>query len=178
LPPWSIAIVCWVLAACAAGTEAAPTIAFPTSEGGAMRLNSSAFDDQGPIPVMYTCDGDDISPPLSIDALPADTGSLLLAVVDPDAPNGDWVHWVAFDVPPASDIAAGTSDLGTPGVNSWGRTGYRGPCPPSGTHRYVFRVLALDSMLGLPAGSALQDVLDAAVDHVLDQAVLTGDYSS
>jgi Raf kinase inhibitor-like YbhB/YbcL family protein len=156
----------------------APTIAFPTSEDGMMRLNSSAFDDQGPIPVVYTCDGEDISPPLSIDGLPVDTGSLLLTVIDPDAPAGDWVHWVVFDVVPTSQIAAGVSGLGTPGVNSWGRNGYGGPCPPSGSHRYVFRVLALDSMLGLPAGSALQGVLDAASDHVLEQATLTGTYSS
>jgi Raf kinase inhibitor-like YbhB/YbcL family protein len=161
-----------------AGTGAGPD---PADRGGTMRLTSGAFEHDGTIPVRYTCDGEDLSPPLSVAAIPAGTESLVLVMDDPDAPGGVWDHWVVSDIPPPSGsgelaIAAGAAPAGTAGSNSWGRTGYGGPCPPSGTHRYVFRVYALDDRPGLPAGASKSEVLEAATGHVLAQAVLVGRY--
>ncbi len=141
-----------------------------------MRLTSPAFVNGGSIPVRHTCDGDDISPPLDIDDVPPETESLVLVMDDPDAPRGTWDHWVAYDIEPTSHIPEGVGTLGTPGRNGWGDTGYGGPCPPAGTHRYIFRVLALDRRLGLPPGLTKGEVLAAAQPHVLSEAVLVGLY--
>jgi Raf kinase inhibitor-like YbhB/YbcL family protein len=108
--------------------------------------------------------------------LPAGTISLSLVMEDPDAPGGTWVHWVLFDLPPVGAIAGGERSLGTPGVNSWRRVGYGGPCPPSGIHRYLFRVFALDDTLRLPERSTRAEVLAAMEGHVLGEAVLMGRY--
>jgi Raf kinase inhibitor-like YbhB/YbcL family protein len=141
-----------------------------------MEVSSSAFEEQGSIPVVYTCDGEDISPPLRIDGIPDGTATLTLIVDDPDAPGGTFDHWIAFDIPPTSEIPENVGVLGTAGTNSFRTTGYRGPCPPSGTHRYMFTVYTLDTQLGLPEGATKQRVLDAAESHVLGQATLTGLY--
>jgi len=140
-----------------------------------MLLRSPVFANQGRIPPRYTCDGDDVSPPLEIVDLPAEAESLALVMDDPDAPAGVWDHWILYDLPPVEEIPEGT-DLGTPGTNSWGRLGYGGPCPPGGVHRYVFHVFALDRELGLPPGADKATVLAAAADHVLDEASLIGLY--
>jgi Raf kinase inhibitor-like YbhB/YbcL family protein len=177
---WSKALIVaagCLVAACGNGLSGDSTVTYPTSEDGVMRLSSPAFGDQRAVPVVYTCDGDDTSPPLEIEGIPEGTESLVLTVVDPDAPSGTWVHWVAFDITPTSDIPAGVSELGTAGSNSWGRSTYGGPCPPSGTHRYVHSLYALDTRIGLPEGAGIQEVLDAAAGHVLDQATLVGTYS-
>lgn len=141
-----------------------------------MRLTSSAFAHEGMIPRRHTCDGEDVSPPLTLAGLPAGAQALVLLMDDPDAPVGVWDHWVEYDIPPHPEILAGAGALGTPGVNSWGRTGYGGPCPPRGTHRYYFRVLALDRRLGLEPGADKATVLAACSGHVLDEAVLMGRY--
>lgn len=141
-----------------------------------MELTSPAFEEQGSIPIGHTCDGDDVSPPLRIAAIPSEARTLALIVDDPDAPGGTWDHWVAFDIPPGAEIPENVGQLGTAGANSSGNTGYDGPCPPSGIHRYVFRVYALDTELGLAEGATKRQVLDAMEGHVLSQGTLTGLY--
>jgi hypothetical protein len=139
-----------------------------------MELTSSAFTDAGTIPDRYTCKGSDISPPLAIANVPTDTVSLALVMDDPDAPVGVWDHWVAFNIAPRETIPESVGNLGVGGNNSWGRTGYGGPCPPSGTHRYFFAIYALDTELDLAAGASKQEVLDALEGHLLAQATLVG----
>jgi Raf kinase inhibitor-like YbhB/YbcL family protein len=142
-----------------------------------MRLTSSAFEHDGFIPRRYTCAGEDVSPPLSIHDIPAQAVSLVLLVDDPDAPAGTWDHWIAYDIPPIAEIAAAVTSLGTPGTNSWGRRGYDGPCPPSGTHRYFFKAYALDVVLGLGAGEDKASVGAAMSGHVVAEASLVGRFS-
>lgn len=142
-----------------------------------MRLSSPAFEDEGDIPVRYTCDGDDISPALVLEDVPAETVSLVLVMDDPDAPAGIWDHWVAYDIAPLTEIPEAAAELGTAGSNSWGNIGYGGPCPPSGTHRYFFRAYALDKTLGWEEGLDKTSVLEAIHDHILAEAALLGFYS-
>lgn len=142
-----------------------------------MELSSSSFVHEGKIPALYTCDGDDVSPELNIGGIPPATTSLVLIMDDPDAPNGTWDHWVAYDIEPVDMIPEDVGSLGTEGLNSWRQTGYGGPCPPSGTHRYFFQVLALDTSLGLAGGADKATVLAAAGGHVLAEATLMGTYA-
>jgi Raf kinase inhibitor-like YbhB/YbcL family protein len=143
-----------------------------------MKVTSTAFADGEPIPARYTCDGADVSPPISIREIPDGTASLALVMDDPDAAAGTWDHWVAYDIPVRSEIAEGVGELGTAGRNSWGGTGYRGPCcPPGQTHRYDTRVYALETRLGLAPGASKRTVLDAMAGHVLADAGLVGRYS-
>jgi Raf kinase inhibitor-like YbhB/YbcL family protein len=146
-----------------------------------MEISSPAFD--GPMPSRFTCDGFDVSPPLSIAGVPSGTASLVLLVDDPDAPDPAapttvWDHWVVWDIDPTvRDIAEGTvPDGGAQGTNSWGRTDYGGPCPPIGTHRYFFKLYALDVSLSLSTNSTKSDVEGAMQGHILDQAELVGTY--
>jgi Raf kinase inhibitor-like YbhB/YbcL family protein len=149
-----------------------------------MKLTSTTFTPGGPIPLPYTCDGSDFSPDLEWDGAPQDTLSFALVVDDPDAPRGTWVHWLAYNIPaPAFRLAAKLpreaehpSGL-KQGTNSWGRIGYGGPCPPSGTHRYFFRLFALDVVLDLPGGATREELEAAMAGHVLDRAELMGTYS-
>ncbi|MBM3696195.1 MAG: YbhB/YbcL family Raf kinase inhibitor-like protein [Actinobacteria bacterium] len=142
-----------------------------------MRLTSPAFGEDEAIPERFTCDGADLSPPLSIEGIPDGTACLALIMDDPDAPVGTWDHWVAYDIPAAPAIPEGVKALGTAGRNSWRRTGYGGPCPPFGEHRYFFRVYALDGPLGLKPGASKQQVLEAMPGRVLAEASLIGRYS-
>lgn len=142
-----------------------------------MELTSPAFDEGMTIPDRYTCNGEDLSPALELRNIPTDVVSLVLVMDDPDAPVGVWDHWIAFDIEPREHIPEGVESIGTAGKNSWGRPGYGGPCPPSGTHRYFFTVYALDAELGLSAGATKSAVLDALEGHVLAQATLMGLYS-
>lgn len=142
-----------------------------------MQLTSTAFSEGESIPARYTCDGDDISPPLDLDGLPAGTQTLALVMDDPDAPRGVWDHWVAFDIAPRTEIPENVGPLGVGGANSWGRTGYGGPCPPSGTHRYYFTVYAADAQLTLGPGATKADVLEALEGHIVAQATLMGTYT-
>jgi Raf kinase inhibitor-like YbhB/YbcL family protein len=147
-------------------------------------LTSSAFDEGGAIPKKYTCDGADVSPPLSWAAPPGGTQSFALVSDDPDAPVGTWVHWVIFNLPAGLDglpegvpADAEPSLGGRQGKNDFGRLGYGGPCPPRGTHRYYFKLYALDATLGLPAGATKAGLLEAMAGHVLAEAQLMGRYS-
>jgi Raf kinase inhibitor-like YbhB/YbcL family protein len=153
------------------------------------QLWSSAFSPGETIPVRYTCDGDDISPPLLWDAPPEGTRSLALMMEDPDAPAGLWVHWIVYGMAPhVRQLPEGASPRRGPssgatlpsgiseGKNSWGRVRYNGPCPPSGTHRYHLRLVALDMELDLPPGVERGELLEAMEGHVLAEATLTGDY--
>lgn len=142
-----------------------------------MKLTSSAFNDQDPIPSIYTCDGKNISPPLSISGVPAEAKSLILLLEDPDAPVGIFDHWLVFDIDPKlTEIPEATEPQGTAGKGSANNLTYMGPCPPSGVHRYLFTVYALDTTLGLPQGSLKIDVVNAMNGHVLEQAQLVGTY--
>ncbi len=143
-----------------------------------LTITSPLFDDGGPVPPIATCEGDDLSPQLDIAGLPTETVSMVIVMEDPDAPVGVWDHWVAFDVPPAASIPQGVTDLGTPGRNSWGNTGYGGPCPPpgDGPHRYVTTVYALDTRLGIDAGADKAAVLAALEGHVLARGSLVGTF--
>jgi len=147
-------------------------------------LVSAAFAAGGSIPVAYTCDGEDISPPLEWGGAPAGTASYALICEDPDAPVGNWVHWVVYDIPAdrtALPEGAGNVEPAehgmTGGTNSWGRTGYCGPCPPSGTHRYFFRLYALDTVLELDAEADAETLREAMEGHVMGKAELMGRYS-
>ena len=143
-----------------------------------MSLTSPAFNHEEAIPVQYTCDGEDVSPDLDWFGIPKGTQSLALIMDDPDAPVGTWVHWVLFNIP--SDMPGlqkGMTGVGVDGSNSWGATGYDGPCPPGGTHRYFFKLYALDVVLELDAGADKEALLQAMEGHVLGEAELMGTYS-
>ena len=146
----------------------------------AIEITSPAFAHGESIPVEYTCDGDDSSPPLQWTEPPANTQGFTLIMDDPDAPVGTWDHWLLFNIPADTRElpAAATPPAGSvDGNNSWRRTGYGGPCPPSGTHRYFFKLYALDTTLDLPAGANKDDVLAAIEGHILTQAELMGTYT-
>jgi len=149
-----------------------------------MTLSSSVFGNEGEIPVRHTGDGEDLSPPLTFSGVPSGTKSLALVCDDPDAPGGVWDHWVLFNLSPGTPglpeglpAAASFPDGSRSGKNSWGRTGYGGPCPPKGTHRYYFTLYALDASLPLAAGATKHDLLRAAKGHILAGATLMGRYT-
>lgn len=142
-------------------------------------LSSNAFQDNQLIPSQYTCDGENISPQLQWEGAPANTKSFALIVDDPDAPSKTWVHWVLFNIPAettAIDEGA-TPRSAVVGVNDFGHVEYGGPCPPSGTHRYFFKLYALDQMLPLASGVTKQQVENAMKSHVLAEAQFIGRYS-
>ncbi|OQY06121.1 MAG: phosphatidylethanolamine-binding protein [Desulfobacteraceae bacterium 4572_123] len=148
-----------------------------------MKLSSPAFNDGDMIPVRYTCDGVDISPPLKWESVPEDTKSIALICDDPDAPAGTWVHWVYFDIPadtrglPESIAPQEKPDNGgKQGINDFRRAGYGGPCPPGGTHRYYFKIYALETILNLPADTDKKQLLKAMKGHIIGQAELMGKY--
>jgi Raf kinase inhibitor-like YbhB/YbcL family protein len=174
--------VCLATSACSADTTIT-TESLSTIPGGTMQITSSAFADNAPIPDRYTCQGDGISPPLDISGVPDGTESLVLVVDDPDAPDPAapkvvWEHWIMWNIAPStSAVAAGTVPVGAvQGTNSWGRTDYGGPCPPIGTHRYFFKLYALDTTLALGTTAIKADVEAAMQGHVLAQAQLLGLY--
>ncbi|MBI5156430.1 MAG: YbhB/YbcL family Raf kinase inhibitor-like protein [Acidimicrobiia bacterium] len=145
-----------------------------------MQLTSPAFQHEGALPVQFTCDGEEVSPPLEITGLPTGTTHLVVVMDDPDAPGGTWDHWVAYDIPATDSIPSGGGAIGTVGISTGGVAGYESPCPPSGSHRYVFTVIALDGPLGLAPGASKAAVLEAvaaAGNHVLATATLLGRYS-
>ena len=168
---------------------AALTVQAETARRDTMSLSlvSPAFENNGSIPAEYTCDGDDISPELKWSGLPEDTKSLVLIVDDPDAPDPaapkmTWVHWVLYNIPvTAAGLAKGVDDAGLPkgtlqGLNSWNRTGYGGPCPPIGRHRYFHKLYALDTVLPDLKQPDKGQIEQAMNDHVIGQAVLMGTY--
>jgi len=167
------------------------SIAQEGDEKVAIVITSSAFKEGGMIPAKYTCDGQNISPPLKWEQVPQGTArlsspkskSFALICDDPDAPLGTWVHWVMWNIPteanglpesilPAKELLDGSKQ----GINSSRKQGYSGPCPPGGTHRYYFKIYALDEKLNLPPASAKQDLLDAMKGHILAEGSLMGKY--
>ena len=148
-----------------------------------IQITSKAFEEGGIIPKKYTCDGSDVSPPLSWSGVPDNTRSLVLISDDPDAPIGTWVHWVIFNIPPnvheleenippERELTNGAKQ----GITDFRRIGYGGPCPPGGTHRYFFKLYALDTILDAEAGMTKQELLDLIEGHILAQGQLMGKY--
>lgn len=144
-------------------------------------ITSSSFTNNQEIPSKFTCDAENISPDLNWQNYPSKTKSFILIIDDPDAPHGTWDHFVAFNIPTSIDKLK-ASELNTLNnqakiaKNSWGQNNYGGPCPPSGSHRYFFKIYALDKMLNLTKDATKPDVLKAAQDHILAEAVLMGRY--
>lgn len=195
---WLAALV--LALACTPKTEGAkPTSATVDSSDGAsaglepklqgaaamLKIESTAFSHQGEIPKKYTCDGSDLSPPLSWSGVPEGTKGLALIVDDPDAPDPAapkriWVHWVLYDIPPDSrglDEAVKTLPSGTrDGKNDWGKTGYGGPCPPIGRHRYFHKLYALDAVLEGLKEPTKGELEQAMKGHVLAKAEIIGTY--
>jgi Raf kinase inhibitor-like YbhB/YbcL family protein len=173
-----------LLVGCSGSPEpAAPAVPVTAvSQGGAtMKLSSPAFSDGALIPAQYTCTGDDFSPPLAWSDIPAGAKSLALIADDPDAPVRTWVHWVIFNLPVTEaglpQGVKGEKQLaggGTQGTNSWRRIGYGGPCPPSGTHRYFFKLYALDTTMSLGNNTAAEDLQAAMKGHILAETQLMG----
>ena len=147
------------------------------NKGDTMKITSPAFKEGGMIPAEYTCAGDDISPELNIEGVPASAKSLALIMDDPDAPAGTWDHWIVFNIPAAiKKIAKDTEPEGIAGQNSWKKIGYGGPCPPSGVHRYYFKLYALDIKLELSQGATKPQLLSAMKGHILAEAKLMGKF--
>ncbi len=150
----------------------------------AIHIESSAFSEGGKIPRQYTCDDKDISPPLSWSGVPEGAKSLALICDDPDAPSKTWVHWVLFNLPPRTKELAeavpargSVSGGGTQGTNDFKKLGYGGPCPPSGIHRYMFKLYALDTEVKLSSSATKADLERAMKGHILAEATLMGKYS-
>ena len=163
-----------------AGASAIFLAAIPSfAAGGAkMKITSSAFQEGGNIPSKFSCDGADTSPPLQITDVPSGAKSLVLIVDDPDAPSGLFTHWTAWNISPqTSTIAEGSTPKGVQGTSDFGKSGYGGPCPPSGTHRYYFKIFALDRELDLPSGAKRRQLDAAMKGHVIAQGELMGRYS-
>jgi len=145
---------------------------------GNMKLFSSAFEHGEAIPSEYTCDGSDVSPPLTFSNIPENTKSLALIVDDPDAPMGTWVHWLIWNVQPnITGFSKGENFTYPQGKNDFGKLDYGGPCPPSGTHRYFFKSYALDTMLDLRKGANKKQLEEAMSGHIIEEAQLMGTYS-
>jgi Raf kinase inhibitor-like YbhB/YbcL family protein len=140
-----------------------------------LTVSCPAFENNTLIPPKYTCDGDDVNPPLTVEGIPEGTKSMVLIVEDPDAPAGLWVHWLVWNIAPTSTIKE-NSVPGTEGINTYRRHAYGGPCPPFGTHRYFFKVYALNTTLNLSSGSDKEDVERAMQGHILAEGELVGLY--
>ena len=149
-----------------------------------IQVTSPVFEEGGEIPRKYTCDDLDVSPPLEWTDVPEGTKTIVIVCDDPDAPMKTWVHWVIFNipgdvtrlpenVPPEKELANGARQ----GMNDFHKVGYGGPCPPSGTHRYFFKIYALDSTLDLPAGISKSHLMIAIEGHVLSESHLMGTYT-
>ena len=142
-----------------------------------LKITSTAFSHMNRVPPKYTCDGDDVNPPLSIEGIPEGTKSLVLIVDDPDAPLGNWDHWIVWGILPETSFIAENSVPGIEGLNDFGNHSYGGPCPPSGAHRYFFKAYALDITLDLDTTSRKWEVEEAMEGHVLAKGELIGLYS-
>ncbi len=161
------------------------TIEPPKGEGFmSISLTSSAFPDGKTIPAKHTCDDKDISPSLRWSDPPEGTQSFVVICDDPDAPSGTWVHWLLYNIPgdtrslpEAVPIAPNLANGSSNGKNSWNNYGYGGPCPPSGTHLYVFKIYALDTVLNIDAGANRKILYKIMEEHVLARGELTGTYS-
>lgn len=138
-------------------------------------MKSSAFEKNKQIPSKYTCDGENISPPLKVEGIPEKAKSLAIIMEDPDAPAGLFIHWVAWNIPPTGEVKENAAG-GSSGLNDFKKRGYGGPCPPSGTHRYFFKVYALDITLNLGSVAEKEDLENAMQGHTLTHGELIGLY--
>jgi Raf kinase inhibitor-like YbhB/YbcL family protein len=167
----------WLMLACVVlGGCAQPRQSTLGGTAAMLTVRSSAFGDGGEIPSRYTCDGQDVSPPLAWSGAPSEAASVAVIASDPDA--GEFVHWLAADVVTSSGLGEGASgaSAGMEGRNGFGKVGYGGPCPPSGSHRYTFTVYALSAALGLAAGFSRDDLERAMEGKVLASGSLTARY--
>lgn len=179
---WISILLLAILTACGGTQE--PTTEPQEETAMKLDLTSTAFVAGSAIPTKHTCDGSDISPPLSWTGSPGGTKSLALICDDPDAPVGTWVHWVLYALPPdVTALAEGIppdkelANGGKQGSNSWGKIGYGGPCPPKGpAHRYFFKLYALDTEINLAAGATKNALLQAMEGHILAEGQLMGKY--
>ncbi|MDE1920610.1 MAG: YbhB/YbcL family Raf kinase inhibitor-like protein [Candidatus Omnitrophica bacterium] len=147
------------------------------ADTGGFQLSSEAFKDNAAIPKEYTCDGRNVNPPLTFHNVPPGTQSLALAVADPDAPNGLWVHWVIYNIRPGIGSIAVNTSPGLQGLNDFGKQAYGGPCPPPGNlHHYVFRAYALDTFLNVHGQQTLRSIDKACGGHILGKTMLVGTY--
>src|SRR5215204_1459627 len=180
-----LVLIMLFLPSCGGGPQGAATEPREEAKGAKMTIEvrSSAFEDGDAIPTRYTCDGLDVSPPLSWGSVPDETQSLALIAEDPDAPRGTFVHWVIYNLPP--DTRRLPEDIpnqptlpsgAVQGVNGAGGVGYMGPCPPSGTHRYFFKVYSLDTGLDLGGRATKDDLMRAMEGHVITEGRLMGTY--
>jgi len=155
-------------------SEVSPPKALPRL----MKIASPAFENNSKIPSKFTCDGENVNPPLKIESVPAGTKSLVLIIDDPDAPMGTFLHWLVWNIPASINLIEENSlpQEAVQGRNDFGKENYGGPCPHFGTHRYFFKVYALDKTLNLTSGSSLKEVEKEMEGHILDQAQLIGLY--
>jgi Raf kinase inhibitor-like YbhB/YbcL family protein len=163
-----------------AGTAAIALVGIVSfAAGGAkMKITSSAFQEGASIPSKFSCDGANTTPPLQIAEVPSGAKSLALIVDDPDAPSGLFTHWTVWNISAQINaIAEGSAPKGVQGTNDFGKSGYGGPCPPSGTHRYYFKIFALDRELDLPFGAKRGQLDEAMKGHIVAQGELMGRYS-
>ncbi len=143
-----------------------------------MELKSPAFEHGGKVPSRHTCDGADVSPALQISGVPQGAAALALVMDDPDAPGGTFDHWLVWNIPPdTAEVLEGTEPQGVQGRTGFGQLGYGGPCPPGGTHRYRFKLYALDGRLELKAGASKARLEEAMEGHVMAEALLQGTYT-
>lgn len=149
-----------------------------TMEVSEMKISSPSFSNMEKIPSKFTCDGEDINPEIIISEIPRRAKSLAIIMDDPDSPSGNFLHWIAWNIPLSGEttIIAEGSEPGIQGRNDFGELGYGGPCPHTGEHRYVFRIYALDAMLSLKEGSSRKDLEKAMAGHIIGKAELVGKY--
>ncbi len=140
-----------------------------------MNITSPEFKNNEMIPKKYSCEGEDINPPFKIENIPENTESLVLILDDPDAPAGTWTHWVLFDIPPKNEIKENEAP-GKQGMNDFYKKNYGGPCPPSGTHRYFFKLYAVDKKINKKRGVSRDTIEDEIKDHIIEKAELIGLY--
>jgi Raf kinase inhibitor-like YbhB/YbcL family protein len=138
-----------------------------------LTVQSVAFANNGHIPPKYTCEGENVNPPIEISDLPEETKTLAIILEDPDAPGGDFTHWLLWNVSPTEEIAENTNQ-GITGINDFGKTGYGGPCPPTGAHHYYFKIFALDKELNISAGENKAALLASMNGHILATGELVG----
>ncbi len=149
----------------------------PKLPAGKFQLTSTAFDANGEFPKRFTCHGSDVNPPLEMSNVPAKAKSLALTVHDPDAPEGVWVHWVLYNIPPDKAQIAENSNPGYQSLNDFGKYNYAGPCPADErVHRYVFRAYAVDTILEINEGMTMQDLEKAMRGHIVAKSELVGVY--
>lgn len=146
-----------------------------------MNITSTAFGNEGKIPSKYTCDGENINPPLFFKDVPKNATSLVLLMEDPDVPiyirqDGMWNHWILFNIPPETTAIGTNQQAGTPGMTTSNKLKYGGPCPPDREHRYFFKLFAIDTMLKLEEGVTKEQVLEAIKGHIIAEAELMGKY--